>query len=219
MSKARGAKKVPERAKTAETRAAADAPASAAVTPTATRRAVISAYNRIVVQSQLVGVRLVQSQFTISPEYFGYDEHPSQVHELAMGGDIIDVETNKALGGAVGVFQLWVEARDKKTRDTRMRIECSYLVEYSGLDLSTKELDDAARLFVRRVGRFAAFPYARALASRYSDESGASLPPLPVLKDGAAPAQPIQERIRSQGAAEKAPMQQGREGASVSRES
>lgn len=153
-----------------------------------------AAYNSVVASAQLAAIRLVRSSFVVTPEYLMAEPSPTAAHSLSFGGRLAHSDVNAQAGHVLALFEWWVEAKPKDGDEVRLRIDCAYLVEYAGLDMQVLGVDDAARAFVRRVGRFAVFPYVRALVSRLSAEAGADLPLLPLLKEGTAGTDADRER-------------------------
>jgi hypothetical protein len=67
----------------------------------------------------------------------------------------------------------------RKGRKKLLTINATYLVSYDNVpDVS----EEAAVAFLRKVGRFAAYPYFRALVARLTSDARTDLPILPMLK-------------------------------------
>ena len=184
----------PKRTQSKKALTAADLPVVAPPAPTVRT---VPPYNVIVATSRLDTIRLVGTSFAVHPEYFAGEK------SLAVGGDMKTAATNTEAGTAVGLFEFWVEAKGRESKETLLRFDCSYVVGYGGLDLSSEELEAAAKLFVNRVGKFAVYPYVRGMLSRLSAEAGVDLPPLPVLKESTSGTQQAAKRQGKPEAAEE----------------
>lgn len=129
-------------------------------------------YNAVVSSAELAVVLLTALDFKIDPV-----PDPYVSRDLHYGGEVAVVTFDPSAGTATGMFHWWVEARYGAL--VALRCAAKYMVHYTGL---ANQDEDAAKAFVARVGRFASYPYFRALASQMSWESGANLPPMPVLR-------------------------------------
>jgi hypothetical protein len=162
-----------------------DAPTSMAVLETAARAVTIQPqrYNDVVAKAALAGITLVSADFKIEPSFYAPPK-PEESRELSFNGELAHFSFDGADGRAVGIFTWWMEARASDA--VALKTTASYTIQYEGL---AGQEEMAVRAFVARVGRFATFPYFRALASQFNWESGAGLPPMPVLRDGPPKAQ------------------------------
>jgi hypothetical protein len=138
-------------------------------------------YNNVVSAASLEAVRLVGTNFRISPELdsiYPTAEAFSEGGGLGFGGELKNATLDDETGVAVGIFAWWIDVShgDKQL----LNLTAVYTVTYSGL--KGREAD-AVRRFIDRVGRFAIYPYFRSLVSQFSWASEANLPILPILKE------------------------------------
>ena len=84
---------------------------------------------------------------------------------------------NTESGNALGIFDCTLSSSidDKET----LCASAKYLIVYSGLD---GHPEATVKALLQTVGRIAVYPYFRSLVANLSWNSGANLPPLPVLK-------------------------------------
>ncbi|SDG49515.1 hypothetical protein [Pelagibacterium luteolum] len=135
----------------------------------------VEAYNRVVENAELESIRLVSSNFVVKPEYF-LNFSPGN-WKNSFNSNFVDTffDRNENLLGAQIEWTVSVKRGNKNLLSTK----AIYLIAYSNVPEVEEE---HCMAFVRRVGRFSTYPYFRALVSRYSAESNAELPILPVLK-------------------------------------
>lgn len=77
-----------------------------------------------------------------------------------------------------GIFQYTLQGiHDEKVV---LAVKAVYAVEYN-VDIPCES--DEGHLFLQRVGKYAAYPYYRALFSTMTDQAGIAMPPLPVLSN------------------------------------
>lgn len=152
------------------------APAETTMVPSAAKDGPSpEAYGAVVKQADLSNLQLIASSFALNPMYFST---PAEQRELAFDFEIDqDIHSPKD-GVGSAVFRWWVEARVGET--VLLRAEASFLIIYQGLsDVNSH----AVKMFIRRVGRFATYPYFRSHVAQLSWESRADLPPMPVLRE------------------------------------
>lgn len=142
------------------------------------RAAAVAAYNEVVASADLNDITLIFVNFVVKPGYY-----------QAMAGDDVsklrrgfhsdfkafsyDPEQNR-LGGQ---FDWTIDV--SYSRKKLLQIKASYVVTYDNVpDVGNTHIE----AFIKRVGRFATYPYLRNLTSHLSWESRAELPVLPVLK-------------------------------------
>lgn len=128
----------------------------------------------VVSSATLQEVRLVSSSFDIKPEYFADED---QNLSLSFDGQMASVQYKQGVGIAAGSF-LW-SAYVKKGNKQLCKVKSQYMVVYT---VNENSDDGAVHKFIKSIGRFAIFPYFRALVAQYSAASSANLPVLPVLK-------------------------------------
>ena len=139
------------------------------------------AYANVVKSAELKDIKLLSSSFVVELAFFRDNEGKPVADEpmkLTYGCEPPDVSYEPADGGLLGQFEWTANAiRD----DTEvLKISGSYVIAYQcdqGLD------EQATTRFVERVGRFATFPYFRALVGFYSTASSIDIPILPVLRE------------------------------------
>lgn len=134
-------------------------------------------YAKVSCAARLKEIKLINSAYMVRPEAFGaFDDPESYKHSYS--GKCADFFFNEDDGLAMGRFQ-W-QAEIKSGRKTCLKLGAEYLVLYSGI------FDcDAAHVeaYFTKVGRFATYPYFRALFSHHIGESGLPFPPLPTLRE------------------------------------
>ena len=139
------------------------------------------AYAKVVRSAELQDIKLLSSSFGVEMAYFedgeiGHADGEKLNYSYACEQPMVAYEATD--GGLLGQFD-WkvIVARD----DTEvLTIRATYVAAYQcdeGLD------EKATTKFVERVGRFATFPYFRALVGFYSNASSIEIPILPVLKE------------------------------------
>jgi hypothetical protein len=142
----------------------------------------VRAYDAVVAKAELREIKLIGLNFNIKPKFFAEADLESSDKKAGSLNSTFESTFPTAfydskdsyLGGQIN----W-SAVVKKGRSKIVSIEAVYLILYSGVPEVEEE---HALAFLRRVGRFATYPYFRALVSRLSSESGLDLPILPVLK-------------------------------------
>ena len=139
------------------------------------------AYVKVVRSAVLQDIKLVSSSFVVEMAYFEDGEIGHADDErlnYSYGSEQPMVAYDSTDGGLLGQFD-WkvIVTRD----DTEvLTIRATYVAAYQcdeGLD------EKATAKFVERVGRFATFPYFRALVGFYGTASSIEIPILPVLKE------------------------------------
>lgn len=132
-------------------------------------------YNKVARSAKLRRIALVRSKFFVIPQYFIEEEQaksPKLEYQAQMHNPNFDADR-----GTASCEWHWVIA-SKSKRKVTLTAEAIYVIVYSGL----KECDsEAVTAYMRRVGRFATYPYFRARVSQLSWESGTNLPVLPSI--------------------------------------
>lgn len=141
------------------------------------REAALAAYNEIVEKAELVSITLVATNFLAKPEYYKAlsddDEKLRRGYGSTFSGFSYD-GTSQALSGQ---FEWGIEAT--LGRKKLLHVKATYFIVYEDVpDVGNEH----AEAFIKRVGKFATYPYFRALVSQISAESRANLPIMPVLK-------------------------------------
>lgn len=131
--------------------------------------------------AELLDIRLLSSSFVVEEAFFE-DEEGEAVAErqftCTYGCELPNTSYESENGGLLGQCE-W---KANVTRDDTEAVTISgtYLIAYQ----CDQALDEQATTrFVERVGRFATFPYFRALVGFYSTASSIDVPILPVLKE------------------------------------
>lgn len=134
-------------------------------------------YNKIVRKAELVTVRLVNTEFEAKPEFY-VDEASSEERQFTYDDDQHSFMFDASKGVAVAAFEWCVDVSlgEKKL----MHLKGRWLVGYNNLKSCN---ENEVRMFVERVGQFAAYPYWRAFVSQMSGFSQARLPILPMLRE------------------------------------
>lgn len=133
-------------------------------------------YNSVVSHATLRDIRLVGTKFDLKPEAI---EIAERKWDFNITEQLEDWTCDNEKGTLTGIFSYsasCVEGR-RKLLNVTTRYMCSYRLS----DLCD---DTAAYHFLKRVGRFAAYPYFRAIFATLTQQSGIILPPLPVISDG-----------------------------------
>lgn len=131
------------------------------------------AYNQVVSHATLQGIRLIHSKFDVKPRALSTDRSKwaySLSDDLG-GSDCNDGEL--LLRGDFTYNAACIAGRSKL-----VTAEARYLATFK---LSSSCDAEAGEDFLRTVGRFACYPYFRALFAAMTDQCGLLLPPLPVI--------------------------------------
>lgn len=144
------------------------------------KEAALAAYNSVVADAELRDITLIFTTFVIKPDYYKLaledEDTASKVkRELDSNFSAFTYDAERRLLG--GQFDWSVEATFGRRKLLNAR--ASFIVSYENVpDVDGVHME----AFIKRVGRFATYPYFRSLVSQFSWESKAELPPLPVLK-------------------------------------
>lgn len=132
-------------------------------------------YNAVVAQASLTGIRLISSSMDARPEAYsaeGAEQHYKVNYELV--ANHYDMENSRL----TGVFRFSASAT---AGDVNMlSVDGDYLLDYHLSEVCEQE---AADLFIERLGPFAAYPYFRALFGLLTGQAGLLTPPLPILAE------------------------------------
>jgi preprotein translocase subunit SecB len=129
-------------------------------------------YNRVVKQTKIRSLRLLENRFEIKPEAL---VHSSEEWKKSVDFKIIDVSV-KDPGGLYGIVEFSLIC--KEARRHVLSCRSKYLVHYTvdgGCDV------EAGETFIDRVGRIAVYPYFRSTVASLTSEAGITMPPLPVI--------------------------------------
>ena len=133
------------------------------------------AYNAVARAAKLRRISLYHSNFTVKPDYFG-SQRKEDAPKPRFRGDFGDHYYDKETGQAGCEWKWGIVVREG--RKTLLSIDVVYFILYAGLE--NRDADQVTR-FLRRVGRFASYPYFRAHVSQLNWESGANLAILPTI--------------------------------------
>jgi hypothetical protein len=130
------------------------------------------AYNAVIARTTLRGIWMTESRFDMKPGALDTDEAALR-HEISSEVEeaIIDAE-----GVLYGFIRFFASSRHKRQR--MIHVTAKYFVTYH-VDGGCDQAE--ADLFIRRVGRLAAYPYFRALVATLGGQAGVQLPPLPIV--------------------------------------
>ncbi|MGX5850833.1 hypothetical protein ACWGTO_27520 [Mesorhizobium sp. PL10] len=136
-------------------------------------------YDAVVASAQLGDIKMIRLKFDIKPKFFQVMvlENPEPVPSSQFDHRFENLSYNPDEGFLGG--QIFWSARMMQGRSKLFSIDALYVITYEEV---ARVEEVHAFAFLKRVGRFATYPYYRALVSRLSAESGLNLPPLPVLK-------------------------------------
>lgn len=153
----------------------------------------IDKYNEVVASAELGDISLVNANFSLDTEYFAKRSEAEEGEgsiEFLKNLKIQELTYEEKEGFVGASFNWSLEVKSK--RKQLLKLDCEYICYYTNVPGMDREV---VEVFMKRVGRFATYPYFRSLASQMSWASGTDLPLLPVLK----------ERIKSSSQA-KAPV-------------
>jgi hypothetical protein len=135
----------------------------------------VRAYNAAVAVANLVEVRLVSSSFVAKP----HPEADKEGSSATIEDQVRAHQFNEGSGTSFTVFE-WKLSGSAASPPTELRLRADFLLVYDGLE--GVDAETVERL-VRRVGRFASYPYFRAFVSQMGGMGCLELPPLPMLRD------------------------------------
>ncbi|MBL3608234.1 hypothetical protein [Rhodovulum sulfidophilum] len=134
-------------------------------------------YREVSCAAKLREIRLLDSSYSIKVELFDdFDKAIEMRHSFS--GSLEECALDKDVGVASGCFTWGAEVKYKRKKS--LKLSAKYLVRYSELEGCDENHIFA---FFTKVGRFATYPYFRALFSNLTSESGLILPPLPALNE------------------------------------
>lgn len=147
-------------------------------TPTS---AAVAAYNAVVADSVLADLRLTESRFKVQKSYLAVRSREREMRKSltkrAFDTELLSPFYSAEKGILAGDFRWTVDVR--KGKQKLVSVTATYSIIYKNVP---KVEDEHAQAFLLKVGRFATYPYFRALVSRLSAEANADLPILPVLR-------------------------------------
>ena len=161
---------------TPETRHKSTPPAGALTAPTGLSGKGVKDYNAAIGSVVLSDIKLVYMAFQVTPKYWAANLE----HKFSYGLKLDKFNFDQETGDALGVFECNVSSSIDS--ELVLTASASYLIVYSDLSGHT---ENTAKMLLEGVGGIAVYPYFRSLVATLSWNSGANLPPLPVLKLGA----------------------------------
>lgn len=133
-------------------------------------------YNDLVSHATIRDIRLIGSKFDSKPEAM---EVAERVWTFNIADELEDWNCDNEKGRLTGIFSYTASCLDGRRK--LISVNCRFLCTYNLSNLCDEE---AGRVFLTRVGRFAAYPYFRTVFAVLTQQSGIMLPPLPVISDG-----------------------------------
>ncbi|TMM50193.1 hypothetical protein [Qipengyuania marisflavi] len=130
------------------------------------------AYNLVAKSARLLGIQLIESNFSISPLYFEETSGKAPSIEISDVHESFDFEK----GVATCIFQF--ETFEKRGRKKAFSLKDKFVVYYR-IDCDCDELH--ATSFARRTGLMAVYPYFRAHLAQTSSLANADVPILPTI--------------------------------------
>jgi preprotein translocase subunit SecB len=131
-----------------------------------------AAYNHVAMGSKLKLISLACSHFDVKSECLSERKNWKLNYELSTVACNFDADNSSV----TAIFAFEVSA--KLGRKTAMKCTAEYAVVYGVPDDSEEE---AAEGFCHNVGRYAAYPYFRALVAQFAANANLVLPPLPAI--------------------------------------
>ncbi|ANH06256.1 hypothetical protein [Shinella sp. HZN7] len=144
------------------------------------KEAALAAYNRVVEKAELLDIRLTDFKYSVKPKYYPAIEQESEGNinlSRTFDHDVVDINHDTEIGALGGRFVWSLKISQGKTR--LLNVDASFFVVYKDVPDVGHEHVEA---YLRRVGRFATYPYFRSLVAQMSWESSAELPVMPILK-------------------------------------
>lgn len=129
-------------------------------------------YNDVATKAVLEGIILQKSDFGMNAECLKNKKN----WKLEHGRKLLNCAYDEQRRSVAGVFQFHFIAKDGRKHAAKCSAE--YIVFYRTPEGATEE---GAKGYFRNVGMFAAYPYFRALVSRFSAEGNLDLPVLPTI--------------------------------------
>lgn len=129
-------------------------------------------YNAVATHAVLEGIILLENEFKVNPDCLGNRDS----WKLRHGRSMLSCTFSAQKRNVAGIFEYNIVAKDGRMHAAKCSAQ--YVVFYH---LPENATEDAAKGFCRNVGMFAAYPYFRALVSRFSSEANLNLPMLPAI--------------------------------------
>jgi len=132
-------------------------------------------YNKVARSANLISIWLIEERFDMKSAYIKKSMRGENIN-LAFKDDCETIWFESEEGSASAIWVWDISARDGRAKC--LSIRAKYLIIYDSLEECA---EPAVHAFLRRVGRFATYPYFRARVSQLSADSGADLPIMPVI--------------------------------------
>lgn len=129
-------------------------------------------YNAVATNAVLEGIILLENEFKMNPDCL----ENRDTWKLRHGRSMLSCNYSAEKQNVAGIFEYNIIAKDGRTHAAKCSAQ--YVVFYR---LPKDATEEAAKGFCRNVGMFAAYPYFRALVSRFSSEANLNLPMLPAI--------------------------------------
>ena len=136
-------------------------------------------YDKVVSRAELQSIVLRSTSFSV-PNDFYPSKAAMEGLKFGYGVEAENFGFNTETGTAVCVFSCNAEA--KRKRKNVISCKAKYFAIYVGLSGCDEA---AAQAFVGRVGRFAVYPYFRALVANFAWNADINMPILPVIREPA----------------------------------
>lgn len=133
-----------------------------------------AAYEDLVEAAELRDIKLVESEFRISPEIMSPDVSTWKFgYNCEVGETTYDPEAN--------IITAWVHAMAfcRSGRKRILNCKAKYLLAYT---VSQTVETAAAERFTHTVGPFSVYPYFRSHFAELTAQGGALVPPLPIMR-------------------------------------
>lgn len=138
-------------------------------------------YNKVVAASELSDIKLMETKFSVEMEFYAVRDEEKTGKRLLTKRSFNNSITNPIYSSDIGILAgkfNW-DVTVRKGRKRLLTLNATYLIVYHKVP---EVPQDAAFAFLTRVGRFATYPYFRALVASLTSYARADLPILPVLK-------------------------------------
>lgn len=133
-------------------------------------------FNQLVARASIKRIRLIGTKFDLRPSALSEDKERWSYRVSDNPGDWhLDCDA-ELLRGEFTYTAACTEGRNKP-----VSLVATYLATWA---VKGECEEAAAQAYLARVGRFACYPYFRALFAILTEQSGLQLPPLPVISEG-----------------------------------
>jgi hypothetical protein len=134
------------------------------------------AYNDLVDKAELIAIRLVSSTFKLEPDAYARREDSwKQSYGCELERSIFEEGEDFAFG----YFD--ASATIKIANKKILTLKSKYIIFY---DVNGAPSSLAVDEFIKRVGKFAVYPYFRAHFAEVCSQAGLNVQPLPIMREG-----------------------------------